>query len=311
MHSLNHMARWTVQDIPSQTGKLAIITGSTGGLGYETALGLARADAAVVLAGRNHDKGGIAVEKILGVTPKAKVRFEMLDLASLASIRGFAEKMLAQARPLDMLINNAGVMALPTRRLTADGFELQFGTNHLGHFALAGLLLPLLKSAVAARVTTVSSLAHQGGRIDFDNLQGERGYNLWTAYQQSKLANLLFALELQRRSDSNQWNVISNAAHPGYARTELISNGLGKVVQMPLNLVLRPFNQSSVKGALPILFAVTSSDAVPMGYYGPDGMFELKGYVAPAAVSHNAKDEAAARRLWEISEKLTGVEYAL
>ena len=305
------MTKWTVQDIPLQTGKLAVITGATGGLGYETALGLARADAEVILTGRNNEKGHIAVEKILAAIPKANVRFEMLDLASLASIRTFAEKMIAQAASLDLLINNAGVMAMPTRRLTADGFELQFGTNHLGHFALTGLLLPLLKSARTARVTTVSSLAHQGGRIDFDNLQGERGYNLWTAYQQSKLANLLFAFELQRRSDASHWNLISNAAHPGYARTELISNGMGKIIQLPLNLILRPFNQSSAKGALPTLFAVTSSDAMPMGYYGPDGMFELKGYVAPAAISQNAKDEAAARRLWEISEKLTGVQYAL
>ena len=305
----DQLMTWTLQNIPLQTSKLVVITGATGGLGYETALALAGAGADVILTGRNADKGRIAVEKILRALPKAKVRFEMLDLANLASIHAFAEKMLAQANPLDILINNAGVMALPTRRLTADGFELQFGTNHLGHFALTGLLLPLLKSAPAAHVVTVSSLAHQGGKIDFDNLQGEHGYNLWTAYQQSKLANLLFAFELQRRSDTNHWGLISNGAHPGYARTELISNGLGKIVQLPLNIILRPFNQSSAKGALPTLFAATSPDAMPMGYYGPSGLFELKGYVASARISQSAKDETVASRLWEVSEKLTGVEW--
>src|SRR5260370_19089402 len=199
------MKKWTVNDIPTQTGKLAIVTGATGGLGYETALGLARAGAEVVLAGRNREKGRVAVDKIMRALPVAKARVQMLDLASLASVRAFAAEMVAKGRPLDMLINNAGVMDLPTRRLTADGFEMQFGTNHLSHFALTGLLLSLLRSTRSPRVVNVSSLAHRGGKIDFNNLQAERRYERWAAYQQSKLANLLFTFELQRRSDAHGW----------------------------------------------------------------------------------------------------------
>ncbi len=186
------MNPWSVADIPSQNGKLAVITGATGGLGYETALALARAGAEVLVTGRNAEKGRVALrryEQIKRAVPSAKVRFAMLDLANLASVRTFAASMLANGRPLDLLINNAGVMDLPTRRLTEDGFELQFGTNHLSHFALTALLLPLLRKAQAPRVVNVSSLAHRGGKIDFANLQAERKYNSWAAYQQSKLAN--------------------------------------------------------------------------------------------------------------------------
>src|ERR1700689_2792800 len=221
------MNPWSVADIPPQNGKLAVVTGATGGLGYKTALALARAGAEVLVTGRNAVKGRVAIEQIKRAVPSAKVRFTMLDLASLASLRAFATSMLANGRPLDLLINNAGVMDLPTRRLTEDGFELQFGTNHLSHFALTGLLLPLLRKAQSPRVVNVSSLAHRGGKIDFTNLQAERKYNSWAAYQQSKLANLLFTFELQRRSDADGWGLISNAAHPGYARTELIPNGPG------------------------------------------------------------------------------------
>ncbi len=219
--------------------------------------------------------------------------------------------MLANGRPLDLLINNAGVMDLPTRRLTEDGFELQFGTNHLSHFALTALLLPLLRKAQAPRVVNVSSLAHRGGKIDFANLQAERKYNSWAAYQQSKLANLLFTFELQRRSDAYGWGLMSNAAHPGYARTELIPNGPGtgglKGVGMK---VLGSFmSHSAAAGALPTLFAATSPEAAPNGYYGPNGFYELKGPVAPAKVFPQAKDEAVARKLWEVSEQLTGVKW--
>jgi NAD(P)-dependent dehydrogenase (short-subunit alcohol dehydrogenase family) len=305
------MNPWSVADIPPQNGKLAIVTGATGGLGYETALALARDGAEVLVTGRNAEKGRAAIEGIQRAVPSARVRFAMLDLASLASIRAFAASILANGRPLDLLINNAGVMDLPTKRLTEDGFELQFGTNHLGHFALTALSLPLLCRAQAPRVVNVSSLAHRGGKIDFSNLQGERKYNSWAAYQQSKLANLLFTFELQRRSDAYGWGLMSNAAHPGYARTALIANGPGTAGLKGIGMkVLGSFmSHSAAAGALPALFAATSPEAAPNGYYGPNGFYELKGPVAPAQVFPQAKDEAVARKLWEVSEQLTGVTW--
>jgi NAD(P)-dependent dehydrogenase (short-subunit alcohol dehydrogenase family) len=305
------MNPWSVADTPPQNGKLAVVTGATGGLGYETALALARAGADVLVTGRNAEKGRVAIEQIKRAVPSAKVRFAMLDLASLASIRAFAASILANGRPLDLLINNAGVMDLPTRRLTEDGFELQFGTNHLSHFALTALLLPLLRKAQAPRVVNVSSLAHRGGKIDFGNLQAERKYNSWAAYQQSKLANLLFTFELQRRSDAYGWGLMSKAAHPGYARTELIPNGPGTGGLKGIGMkVLGSFmSHSAAAGALPTLFAATSPEAAPNGYYGPNGFYELKGPVAPAQVFPQAKDEAVARKLWEVSAQLTGVKW--
>src|SRR3984885_4966582 len=301
------MNSWSVADIPPQNGKLAAVTGATGGLGYETALPLARAGAEVLVTGRNPEKGRAAIERIKRAVPSAKVRFAMLDVASLASIRAFAATMLANGRPLDLLINNAGVMDLPTRRLTEDGFELQFGTNHLSHFALTALLLPLLRKAKAPRVVNVSSLAHRGGKIDFDNLQAERTYRPWGAYQQSKLANLLFTFELQRRSDAFGWGLMSNAAHPGFARTDLIPNGPGRGgLAMIGSTVLGTFlSHSAAAGALPTLFAAVSPLAVPAGYYGPNGFYEMKGPVAPAKALPQAQDEGVARKLWEVSEQLT------
>jgi NAD(P)-dependent dehydrogenase (short-subunit alcohol dehydrogenase family) len=302
---------WTVVDVPNQGGRLAVVTGATGGLGIETALGLAEAGADVVLTGRNREKGRTAIDRIRRAVPGATVRFEMLDLASLKSVRAFAQKVLAQGKPLHLLINNAGVMAYKERRLTEDGFEAQFGTNHLGHFALTGLLLPLLKKAPGARVVNVSSLAHRGGKIDFDNLQAEWRYKAWPVYQQSKLANLLFTFELQRRSDAESWGLMVNAAHPGYARTDLIPNGPGAGgLQGLLGKVMAPvLSHSALDGALPTLFAATSAEAKAVGYYGPDGFYELKGQVAPAFVAARAKDEVVARRLWEVSERLTGVAW--
>jgi NAD(P)-dependent dehydrogenase (short-subunit alcohol dehydrogenase family) len=308
------MNPFTLADIPSQQGKLAAVTGATGGLGYETALALARAGAEVLVTGRTEEKGRVAIERInrtLGLVPSAQVRFEMLDLASLASIRAFAADMVANGRPLDLLINNAGVMDLPTRRLTEDGFEMQFGTNHLSHFALTGLLLPLLRNASSPRVVNVSSLAHRGGKIDFNNLQAEQKYKSWPAYQQSKLANLLFTFELQRRSDAYGWRLLSNAAHPGFARTDLIPNGPGTsgVKGLMIGLVLSIMSQSAAAGALPTLFAATSPQAEPEGYYGPNGFHELKGAVGPAKIMPQALDQAVARKLWEVSEQLTGVPW--
>ncbi len=304
------MQKWTIADIPSQQGRLAVVTGATGGLGYETALGLAHAGAEVIVTGRSREKAHAAVDRIARAVPHAKVSIEMLELASLASVRAFADKLIAWGRPLHLLINNAGVMALPDRRLTADGFELQFGTNHLAHFALTGLLLPLLRRAGTARVVNVSSGAHRAGRIDFDNLQGERRYRPWTAYGQSKLANLLFTFELQRRSDARDWGLMANAAHPGYARTDLISKGPGSGGWLGLiSKAMSPLSHSAADGALPTLFAATSPDATPMGYYGPAGFYELKGPVAPARMAARARDEAVAGRLWDVSEALTGVRW--
>jgi NAD(P)-dependent dehydrogenase (short-subunit alcohol dehydrogenase family) len=302
---------WTLADIPAQTGRRAIVTG-TGGLGYETALALAAAGATVILAGRNETKGRGSVVRILNLHPQARISFERLDLASLASIAAFAGQMEAVREPIDLLVNNAGVMAPPQRQTTADGFELQFGTNHLGHFALTGALLPLLRAGAAPRVTTVSSGAHHTGRIDFDDLQWQQRYQPWPAYSQSKLANLLFAFELQRRSDLGGWGLLSDAAHPGYARTELIANGPGRDSLMSRvgGVLLAPWaSQSAAAGALPQLFAATAADAKPGGYYGPSRLFELVGPPAPARVSQAARDQAIASRLWDVSEALTKVRY--
>ncbi|MEI9995442.1 MAG: SDR family oxidoreductase [Rhizomicrobium sp.] len=302
---------WTAADIPDQTGKAAIVTG-TGGLGYETALELARRGADVVLAGRSQAKGDESVARIRGQVPAAKIVFEDLDLASLASIAAFAQRMRARATPLDLLVNNAGVMALPARRTTADGFELQFGTNHLGHFALTAQLLPLLRAAPAPRVTIVSSSAARNGKMRFDDLQFAKGYSPWAAYCQSKLANLLFLFELQRRSGAQGWKLMVNGAHPGYALTELIPNGPGRVGFMGgLSTVLgKVLAHSPAAGALPQLFGATSPRAKPAGYYGPDGLFELIGAPAEARVPPRAKNLADAARLWAMSEKLTGTAFA-
>ena len=302
---------WGIADIPSQAGKLAVVTGATGGLGYETALGLAQAGADVILAGRNEAKGADAERRILAVAPGAKVRFGMVDLASLASVAAFAKDLLAQGRPIDILVNNAAVMATPTRQTTKDGFELQLGTNYLSHFALTAQLLSLLVHGGQTRVVQVSSLAHRQGKIHFNDLQLERGYSPWKAYTQSKLAMLIFALELQKRSDANGWGLISNAAHPGYARTDIIANGPGAdSLQAKLHRLIGPlFSHSSAAGALPTLYAATAREARPAGYYGPAGFYEMKGPVAASFIAATAKDEIVARRLWEISEQLTGVEW--
>jgi NAD(P)-dependent dehydrogenase (short-subunit alcohol dehydrogenase family) len=214
----------TQTEIPSQFGKMVVVTGATGGLGYETALALAKAGAEVILTGRDDRKGQSAIEKISHEVIGAKIRYEHLDLASLASIADFAQRMGVR-QSLDLLINNAGVMALPRRQTTADGVEMQFGTNYLGHFALTARLMPLLRRSSGPRVVSVSSLAHRTGFIDFGDLQGARVYSPWKAYGQSKLACLIFALELQRRSDAGGWNLTSNAAHPGFSRTNLFASG--------------------------------------------------------------------------------------
>jgi NAD(P)-dependent dehydrogenase (short-subunit alcohol dehydrogenase family) len=302
---------WTLADMPPQTGRRAVITG-TGGLGYETALALAGAGAIVVLAGRSETKGRGSVVRILNKHPQASIVFETLDLGNLASIAAFAGQMEARREPIDLLVNNAGVMAPPKRETTTNGFELQFGTNHLGHFALTGRLLPMLRAGKSPRVTTISSGAHHTGKIDFDDLQWTRRYSPWLAYSRSKLANLLFAFELQRRSDQAGWGLMSNAAHPGYARTDLIANGPGldSLSSRVGSLLIAPWaSQSPADGALPQLFAATSPDAKGGGYYGPGRLMELVGPPAPARISRAAQDTAVAKHLWDVSEVLTGVKF--
>jgi len=302
------MAGSTQVEISSQLGRTAVITGATGGLGYETALALAKAGSEVILTGRDDRKGRSAIEKISREVAGAKVSYQHLDLASLASVADFAQRMHAR-HSLDLLISNAGVMALPRRQTTADGFEMQFGTNYLGHFALTARLMPLLRRASGPRVVSVSSLAHRTGFIDFDDLQGVRVYSPWKAYGQSKLAMLMFALELQRRSDAAGWNLTSNAAHPGFARTGLFASGPGGLLSLATDFAAPFFGHSAAGGARPILFAATNPRAKPGAYYGPGGIGELRGAPAPALIMPRARDAAAATRLWDVSEKLASTSF--
>jgi NAD(P)-dependent dehydrogenase (short-subunit alcohol dehydrogenase family) len=305
------MTRWQFP-LPSLAGRRALITGASGGLGFDTAVALSAAGAEVILAARNLDKGQRALHQLRAWQPSAKASLARLDLARLASVKAFATRLLDEARPLDLLINNAGVMALPQRGESADGFELQLATNYLGHYALTAQLLPLLRRADAPRVVQLSSLAHRGGRIDFDDLQGTRDYQPWRAYRQSKLAMLMFALELQRRSDAWGWGLTSHAAHPGWARTALIANGpasSGGVRGFNLYMMLaRWLSQSSAEGALPILLAATSNDS-GAAYYGPQGLGELKGPAGHARIAKPALDRHVAARLWEVSATLTGSSF--
>lgn len=304
------MTRWTATDIPPQYGRSAVVTG-TGGLGYEIALALARAGSDVILAGRDPAKGNAAVDRIrrdLGVT---SIRFERLDLADLASIAGFAERLSKQREDIDMLINNAGVMVPPRRLTTADGFELQLGTNYLGHFALTAHLLPLLQAGAQARVVSVSSVAATAGAIDFNDLDSLTEYKPMRAYSQSKLACLMFAFELQRRSDAGGWGVTSIAAHPGISRTDLLHNGPGRWSAHGMARSFLPFLfQPVAQGALPTLYAATCADAVAGGYYGPDRLGETRGFPTTAKVPPQALDDGVAARLWSVSETMTGLGFA-
>lgn len=304
------MTHWTISDIPSQRGCAAIVTG-TGGLGFETALALARAGASVIVAGRNPSRGAAAVNQIRRDVPGADVAFGLLDLASLDSIRAFAGRLRGSHGSLDLLINNAAVMTPPRRLSTADGFELQFGTNYLGHFALTAELMPLLRKGKQARVVTLSSLAARNGAIDIDDLQARRGYKPMQAYGQSKLACLMFALELQRRSDAAGWGIRSIAVHPGISRTDLLPNGAGAAsVAGLLRRYLWFLFQPAAQGALPTLFAATSPQARGGAYYGPDRLGETRGYPASAVIPPQALDATAAARLWTASEALTGTVFS-
>jgi NAD(P)-dependent dehydrogenase (short-subunit alcohol dehydrogenase family) len=294
------MAPWTAHDIPDQTGRTVVITGANSGIGLVAARELARAGARVVMAVRNLDKGRAAADSIAS----GEVEVRELDLADLASVRGFAEGYQGE---VDLLINNAGVMA-PPRRETKDGFESQFGTNHLGHFALTGLLLPRLLAGSEPRVVTVSSGAHRMGRIRFDDLQGERRYMNWLWYGQSKLANLMFCFELQRRATEAGTELKSLAVHPGYARTNL-QFAAPPWYEAAVMRVTNLMAQTADMGALPTLYAATVPDLPGGSFVGPDGFMEQRGYPHVVTAAGKAYDEDAWRRLWQVSEDLTGVSY--
>lgn len=305
---------WTADDIPNLNGKTALVTGANSGIGLEAARELARKGAHVVLACRDASKAESARAGILADAPKASVELQSLDLASLASVRAFAERFRAAHQRLDLLLNNAGVMALPYRT-TADGFEMQLGTNHLGHFALTGLLIDRLLTADAARIVNVSSNAHKFGRLNFDDLQSQKSYRKWLAYGQSKLANLLFTHELQRRLAAAGSGTIAVACHPGYAATNLPMVGprmsgsglMEKITQLGNRLVA----QSAAMGALPTLYAATAPDVTGGDYIGPSGMGEIRGLPKKVGSTKRARDTESAQRLWQESERLTGVRFAL
>lgn len=307
------LVAWTPSDIPDQTGRTIVVTGANSGIGLEAAKALARAGARLVLACRNPVKAEAAAEQVRDAAPGSDPELRELDLASLSSVRDFA-KGLADAHPrIDVLINNAGVMAIP-RRTTSDGYEMQIGTNHLGHFALTGLLLDQLLATRGARVVTVSSTAHRAGRMNFEDLQGERRYSRWGAYGQSKLANLLFTYELMRRAKDSRHELVAAACHPGWSATNLQYAGArmdgSRLMEVLASIANRLFSQDAAMGCLPTLFAATAPEVASGDYIGPEGFAETWGHPKKVGSSARARDADAARRLWEMSEALTGVHYA-
>ena len=307
--------------VPDLSGKLAVVTGSNSGLGLGLSTRLSAAGADVIMAIRNRAKGEAAVEQIRAAVPDAKLTIKNLDLSSLASVKELGDELNAEGRPIDILIHNAGIMQPPDRETTADDFELQFGGNHLGHFALTGHLLPLLRAASSPRVTTLSSLAARMGGINFDDLQWEKRYSPTRAYSQSKSANLMFAIELDRRSKRAGWGIVSNAAHPGFAKTNLQLSGPSQGKDSPTLLErfyrvsrqLTPFAWQEVDEAiLPALYGAVSPDAEGGRFYGPRGLLEAAGGgVKHARIPQRCRDEADSRRLWEVSERLTGVTFPI
>jgi NAD(P)-dependent dehydrogenase (short-subunit alcohol dehydrogenase family) len=297
--------KWTAKDIPDQSGRTAIVTGANSGIGLVAARELARAGARVIMACRDDAKATAAASDI-----GDNVEVAVLDLASLASVRAFAEDFRTKGAGLDLLINNAGVMA-PPRQTTVDGFELQFGTNHLGHFALTGLLLETMSGRGDARIVTVSSGAHRMGRINFEDLQGERKYRRWGWYGQSKLANLLFTFELNRRLRAAGSSIKAVAAHPGYSATHLQSASAPAFDRTLMSVTNRLFAQSAEMGGLPTLYAATYPGLEGGSYVGPDGFMEQRGHPRLVGTTSAARDEEVAARLWEVSEELTGVTFPL
>ncbi len=314
--------QWTAADMPSQTGRRVLITGANSGIGYMAALKLARKDATVLLACRDRVRGEAALSRIHAEAPGANLELLLLDLASFASIHEVAARELDRGLPLDILINNAGVMAPPKRQQTQDGFELQFGTNVLGHFALTGLLMPALERAAdkatsqetRPRVVTIASIAHKRGKLNFDDIQSLKQYSPMGAYQQSKLSDLMFSFEFERRLQAKNSGVISLAAHPGVSETNLFKVGSGKglagVAERAIAHTIGTLMNTDAEGALPTLYAAISSEAVGGGYYGPQGFQEMRGGdVGTAKVAPQALDQAAATKLWNICEDLTGVRF--
>jgi NAD(P)-dependent dehydrogenase (short-subunit alcohol dehydrogenase family) len=303
-------AKWTTAQIPDQTGRTAVVTGANSGLGLVTARELARAGASVVLGCRDSHKGASALERIQAEAPGAQVSLAQLDLGSLESVKNFAEEFRSTHEGLELLVNNAGVMA-PPRRVTSDGFELQFGTNHLGHFALTARLIGAMQGRADTRVVAVSSNAHKFGRINFDDLQSERRYSRWRAYGQSKLADLMTALELDRRLRAAGSTVKSLAAHPGYAATNLQTAAPPLLDRTVMTVTNRLFAQSAEAGALCLLYAATEPGLQGGIYVGPDGLGEGRGHPHPVSPSRAAYNEQVAARLWAASEQLTGVKFEL
>lgn len=295
--------KWTAENIPNQKGKVAIVTGSSSGIGFETARVLAEKQATVIIAVRNLEKGNKAAEKILAQNKNADVKVMELDLANLGSVEKFAENFQKDYSQLDLLINNAGVM-IPPYSKTADGFELQFGTNHLGHYALTGLLLEVLLKTEGARIVNVSSGAHKVGNLNFDDLTWEkRGYSAWRAYGDSKIANLYFTFELDRQLKEKKLNLLVTAAHPGYTATELQRN-MG-IFEFLNNI----FAQDISMGALPTLRAATEGGLKGGEYFGPGGFMEMWGFPIRVESNSLAKDAEIAKKLWEVSEELTRVKF--
>lgn len=308
------MSRWNSDLIPDQHGRRIMVTGANSGIGFYIAKALAHAGAEVIMACRNMEKARLAKNDILGELPHARLSLCELDLASQASVRQCAADFQRNYGALDCLINNAGVMALPRQLLTLDGFEMHLAANHLGHFALTGLLLPCLNRGKQPRVISTSSVVHKMGRIDFTDLQGSRSYTPYRAYNQSKLANLMFMLELDRRAIQHEWPIMSLAVHPGLSNTNIKREGLrmqgttlaAQIVALTIRLIGQPAEQ----GALPTLYAATMPDAKAGQYWGPDSWMESRGYPALAHIAARAHDPEVARRLWEVSEELTGVRFA-
>jgi NAD(P)-dependent dehydrogenase (short-subunit alcohol dehydrogenase family) len=311
--------KWKAADIPSMAGKRVLITGANSGIGYHAALKLARKGAQVMLACRDRQRGEAALGRLNADSPSAHTELVVLDLASLTSVRSFAEKELAQRRPLHILINNAGVMTPPKRLETQDGFELQFGTNVLGHFALTALLMPALEQAAVEsadrpRIVTIASIAHKRGKLNFDDLQSTKSYRPMRAYEQSKLADLMFAFELNRRLHVAHSRVMSVAAHPGVAKTNLFLVGdypsFEKTARNFVGHAIGILLNTDAEGALPTLYAAIAPGSEDGGYYGPQGFQEMRGHeVGPAKVAPQAHDTVAAARLWQICEDLTGIKF--
>ncbi len=305
--------RWNLEHMPDLAGRVAIVTGGNSGLGFETVQALAQKNAQVILTSRSEEKGATARDEILKTVPDARIEIMQLDLANLQSVRDFAANFKAKYARLDLLINNAGVMALPYQK-TADGFEMQFGTNHLGHFALTGLLLDTILNTAGSRIVNLASNAHKWGQVNFDDLMRAKKYKKWEAYGQSKVSNLLFTYELARKLDAaGKRETLAVAAHPGYSATNLQSAGprmegssFGEALMSVGNSLLA---QSAAMGTLPTLFAATEADVKSGDYIGPDGFQEFWGHPKKVSSNDHSRDEAVAARLWDVSEELTGVRF--